>query len=209
MVDQKDVNSTKEFIQTGNFPSRLRLILYIVNREENSDCVNRYRRGSIVCRKESVYPLNRLRNIAITHIKTTHFIVFDMDMWPASIPSKDFSIGHLYRTLHNLPESYLNSPYAVTIIPAFSLPSSILRSKDCVDLPSCIHLLAISHSVTCRAAKVFPETKKKLVACMKEQKCSIFRPESKTHVLESKPFQIRTIFPRHGLRYRIRHMLPK
>ena len=140
MIEHTDVESTKEFIQSNNFPSRLRLILYIVNHEKNKDCVNRYRQGSIVCRKESVYPLNRLRNIAITHIKTTHFIVFDMDMWPASNFDSINSIEHLYRTLHSLPQSYLNSPYAVTIIPAFSLPSSIIDSEECKDLRSCIEL---------------------------------------------------------------------
>jgi hypothetical protein len=34
---------------------------------------------------EPIYPINRLRNIAIQNIRTTHFLVVDMDMWPASI----------------------------------------------------------------------------------------------------------------------------
>ena len=29
------------------------------------------------------YPVNKLRNIAIVNIVTTHFLVLDMDMWPA------------------------------------------------------------------------------------------------------------------------------
>ena len=36
------------------------------------------------CKKGDVYPLNRLRNIAIQNSLTSHFVVFDMDMWPAS-----------------------------------------------------------------------------------------------------------------------------
>ena len=36
------------------------------------------------CIPQIVYPLNRLRNIAIENIVTSHFVVFDMDMWPAS-----------------------------------------------------------------------------------------------------------------------------
>lgn len=38
-----------------------------------------------MCVLQKIYPINRLRNIAINNVKTTHFIVFDMDMWPASL----------------------------------------------------------------------------------------------------------------------------
>ena len=31
------------------------------------------------------YPINKLRNIAINSITTSHFWVADMDMWPASM----------------------------------------------------------------------------------------------------------------------------
>lgn len=34
--------------------------------------------------KEPIYPINRLRNLAIQNILTTHFLVLDMDMWPIS-----------------------------------------------------------------------------------------------------------------------------
>lgn len=29
------------------------------------------------------YPINMLRNIAFNHVRTTHFWLADMDMWPA------------------------------------------------------------------------------------------------------------------------------
>ena len=32
--------------------------------------------------QERIYPINRLRNLAIQNILTTHFLVLDMDMWP-------------------------------------------------------------------------------------------------------------------------------
>ena len=31
------------------------------------------------------YPINMLRNIALDHVKTSHFWLADMDMWPACI----------------------------------------------------------------------------------------------------------------------------
>lgn len=34
---------------------------------------------------ETYYPINKLRNIAIKDIKTTHFFVCDMDFWPSCI----------------------------------------------------------------------------------------------------------------------------
>lgn len=42
------------------------------------------RRFQRICNdnSEPIYPINRLRNIAINSITTTHFLVVDMDMWP-------------------------------------------------------------------------------------------------------------------------------
>lgn len=34
--------------------------------------------------RASPYPINKLRNIAIRYVTTSHFWVADMDMWPAS-----------------------------------------------------------------------------------------------------------------------------
>ena len=42
-----------------------------------------YTRRGLRCTHRMIYPLNRLRNIAISNVQTTHFVVFDMDMWPA------------------------------------------------------------------------------------------------------------------------------
>ena len=42
------------------------------------------RRFQRICNdnSEAIYPINRLRNLAIQSIETTHFLVIDMDMWP-------------------------------------------------------------------------------------------------------------------------------
>lgn len=49
-------------------PDRVRIILYISRRSRDP---------------KGVYPVNKLRNIAIVNVVTTHFLVMDMDMWPA------------------------------------------------------------------------------------------------------------------------------
>lgn len=49
-------------------PPRIRTILYVVQKKQ------KYYHD---------FPVNLLRNIAIVNIQTSHYIVFDMDMWPA------------------------------------------------------------------------------------------------------------------------------
>ena len=50
------------------------------------------RRYKRICNdnSEPIYPINRLRNIAINNIETTHFLVIDMDMWPVGRLFEDF-----------------------------------------------------------------------------------------------------------------------
>ena len=49
-------------------PEQYRIILYIADEKRD---------------KPGVFPINKLRNIAIVNIQTTHFLVLDIDMWPA------------------------------------------------------------------------------------------------------------------------------
>lgn len=56
------------------------------------------------------YPINILRNIGIRNVRTSHFIVLDMDMW--------MSQGS-YQTLLTLPEEIKQSTRTAVIIPAF------------------------------------------------------------------------------------------
>ena len=84
MVTLADVDEVESFIQSGNFPDRLRLALYITGFPNKTDCVYRRTSRGFRCVPSTIYPLNRLRNIAIQNSLTSHFVVFDMDMWPAS-----------------------------------------------------------------------------------------------------------------------------
>ena len=84
MVNVADVDEVESFIQSGNFPDRLRLALYITGFPNKTDCVYRNTTNGLHCVPSTIYPLNRLRNVAIQNSLTSHFVVFDMDMWPAS-----------------------------------------------------------------------------------------------------------------------------
>lgn len=72
----------QQALQTSQLPDRLRILVYV--HTSTDDCVNKVQEGKLVCVEQTVYPINRLRNLAIGNILTTHFILFDMDMWPAS-----------------------------------------------------------------------------------------------------------------------------
>lgn len=60
-----------------SLPSRIRIVLYVI--QESSLDYDRF-------------PVNRLRNLAIVNIVTSHFIIFDMDMWPVRITCLNVSL---------------------------------------------------------------------------------------------------------------------
>lgn len=183
LVHKQDLPTVEQFIQDGDFPTRLRLALVIVGVSDRADCVYRRSGRGLRCVKEEIYPLNRLRNIAIRNTLTSHFVVFDMDMWPASGADSLVSLlENAYATLTHLPPSFLANPYNVMIVPAFSLPASVLNPRECKSLQTCIETYLTGWTLTARAMKFYPETKRELITCIKKRGCTIFRPQSLTHV---------------------------
>ncbi|KAK8811692.1 glycosyltransferase-like protein LARGE1 [Blastocystis sp. ATCC 50177/Nand II] len=160
-VHQKEQAEVEAFIAQGAFPARLRLTLYVVD-VGRPDCVFHRAGRKLKCIPEKIYPLNRLRNLAIANVLTSHFVVFDMDMWPAR---------NAYQTLITLPQTYLANPYNVMIVPAFSMPPNYFYSRKCTTLQSCIELVM----------QDYPETKSDMVRCLRSSGCTIFRPLSLTH----------------------------
>lgn len=64
--------------------------LFLKNETNRSICSDRFLILSYVVTKDSFFynnfPINILRNMGIIHTHTTHFILFDIDMWPSSNP---------------------------------------------------------------------------------------------------------------------------
>lgn len=60
---------------------------FLRNQTHSFICSDRIRILSYVAEKNSFFytnfPINILRNIGIHHTLTTHFILFDIDMWPS------------------------------------------------------------------------------------------------------------------------------
>ena len=74
----------------------------------------------------NLYPINKLRNIAISNSPTSHFFMSDMDMWP--------SYG-MYDVLVSLPSYLLEDDHFAGIIPAFEIEKPACNSiQECVVL---------------------------------------------------------------------------
>lgn len=86
-VHLQELNATTSYIRSSLFPSRLHLLLYVVDVTEKPDCLIIRQSKNGTCQMKSVYPINRLRNIAIKDVATSHFILFDMDVWPSCFNS--------------------------------------------------------------------------------------------------------------------------
>ena len=67
-VKNLDERKASAAVRKLHLPDRVRIILYIVSARSS---------------EATDFPVNKLRNIAIVNIVTTHFLVLDMDMWPA------------------------------------------------------------------------------------------------------------------------------
>ena len=130
-VDKSALYAARSFIVTSSLPSRLMLTLYIpVNRD--GDCIYvRHSSGDLSCTRQLIYPINRLRNLAIRRVETSHFIMLDMDAWPScSSFSSSSTLVSTFDVLMKLPKQYLANPYFVTILPTFSFSSSYVNTNQ-------------------------------------------------------------------------------
>lgn len=73
------------------------------------------------------YPYNKLRNIAMEKITTSHVWVMDMDMWPSD---------NVYSTILSLDSRYLRDDYLAVIVPSFELKSDMSK---CNDFEQCVN----------------------------------------------------------------------
>ena len=110
-----------------------------------------------------IYPLNRLRNIAIKRVRTSHFIVLDMDTWPSY---------STYDEIMKLPPSYLENDYFATILPVFSFSSHYVDAN---------YMDSLETSIKESVPKI-PPNKERLIDDFENGRFTIFRPQSFTHV---------------------------
>ena len=74
-----------------------------------------------------IFPINLLRNKAIEQVKTTHFWLSDMDVWPSMTT---------YDTIMNLPREWFMNEKNLGIVPVFQNKRLFKCStfQDCIDL---------------------------------------------------------------------------
>ena len=82
-VDVAELPRIHSFIQSSSFPSRLLLTLYIALNQSHDCAMFRGYFGRLSCKQQFIYPINRLRNLAIKRVETSHFLMLDMDTWPS------------------------------------------------------------------------------------------------------------------------------
>ena len=70
LVRNNDLIRVKQKLEAAHLLSSYHVILVIVKKSSPF---------------YSSFPVNKLRNIAIRHVVTSHFLVMDMDLWPTGI----------------------------------------------------------------------------------------------------------------------------
>lgn len=87
-----------------------------------------------------LFPANMLKNIAISTVFTTHFLVIEPTMLPSSTPSLlDSPTAGLYERLRSAPVSLLYEPINLVTIPVVFGDSSVATKSvaKCLDDKSC------------------------------------------------------------------------
>ena len=92
----------------------------------NANDVNKFQCQTVVASEYDVgeYPVNKLRNLALSQIITTHVLLVDVDFWPST---------ELYDTLmmQNV-KSWLSSDYSLAIVvPAFQVYRDCDENEEC------------------------------------------------------------------------------
>lgn len=109
---------------------------------------------SVYSRQETEYPVNKLRNIALSRVNTSHIFVSDIDFLP--------SIG-LRSYLRNLRYSWLQHPDVALVVPAFQR-----RGGKCKTVASCRKRVE-------PISDLVPATFDTLVNCLRINKCQVFQ----------------------------------
>ena len=102
-ITRSNEKDYRQAMRNNAYPDRLHLTEFIAEDNKN-------------------YPINMLRNLAIEAVKTSHFWLADMDMWPSCYLSKNgWRIVGLREALMELPSNELARDDLAVIVPAFEL----------------------------------------------------------------------------------------
>ena len=150
------VKQTVKYVQELNLPDRVSIVVMPLRPTQNK------------------FYVNKLRNLAIKAIRTTHFIPLDMDLWPMGlIVFLPLHLENLYSELISLPSGILNSNETAVIIPAMFLKPSLI-------LPNCSSIL----DCALKSEALFPTNKSELRTCLNKHVCFTMKERGLQHVLQ-------------------------
>ena len=156
------------YISSHYIPKRVTILFYLVSRYQKSS---------------SVFPINRLRNLAIRNIRTTHFLILDMDLRLSRI-SKIFAFEHIvntYQEVLSLPQFIYQSNRSAVILPVFFYNGKQILNH-CSTTESCAYLYWIIFCYDRRSNWIQPENKFELIECINRTICISNKNNIRTHV---------------------------
>lgn len=119
--------------------------------------------SSVYSADPTTYPVNKLRNEAIRRVRTTHFLMLDIDMWPASNV-----YSHLVAMSKHKRTQGFFEPKNALIIPVFSYEGK----------PKCEGGRCETMTSTEKYSEVVPQDWGDLRGCVKKLDCHIFDHEN-------------------------------
>ena len=144
------------YFSQRNYDSRLTTILYLV--KNGTETAN-------------TFPINALRNLGIRMSRSTHYIVFDMDVWPAM---------DLCDSLMSLSPEILNSEKSLVIVAIFFYDLGVMLLQ-CGSLSNCTKLYMFLDSLMCSGLQYFPSNRTVLRACIRARVCMSHKADVFTH----------------------------
>mmetsp|Transcript_8786 Transcript_8786/g.25557 ORF Transcript_8786/g.25557 Transcript_8786/m.25557 type:complete len:491 (+) Transcript_8786:68-1540(+) len=119
-------------------------------------------------KKEEAYPINKLRNLAIARVSTTHFLLVDIDLWPSeelyAVLTRSMATDMAVEVKDDQDELSLKSSKVAIVAPAFELSAS-----------------AFTHLHEAELAEKVPKTFAELKECHAKGNCFVFKKSTNTH----------------------------
>lgn len=116
-----------------------------------------------VFKKHNLYPVNKLRNLAISRVRTSHFLLCDIDLWPDA---------WLFQRLTSLAATDLfRDPKLALVVPAFSREVK----TECSSSTAASDSQAKYRMEEChKEARDMPRDFGRLKTCIIDKECHIF-----------------------------------
>jgi hypothetical protein len=104
------------------------------------------------------YPINKMRNIGLDQVTTSHILVIDVDFIPST---------GLDRSVQKAIDAVKEEARYALVVPAYERQ---LKSSPCEDLEGCLQLLA-------QDPEFIPKSMASLTECVNENKCIVFHSD--------------------------------